>query len=272
MIKTDSHYTIGQSHLYVQDYALAANESLPYIIVSDGCSSAQHADIGARLIALAARHYLLNQMRFLVTVPDARTLANNVAWRAHAAAQLLGVSHTSIDATLLLSFVKDHVAHVYVLGDGVIAVKQKDQALQLIAINYSHNAPYYPAYLTNESRRLAYRDYSAGELKTVDIDGHVTACTDITDPGYFSYPVDSLESIFLATDGVQSFINTELNQLVPLDEVMHALTSLKNTTDAFIKRRMKRALKDWSKVGIVHNDDVAMAAMVFDAEVKGGAP
>ena len=54
----DAYYTIGRLHLFCEDYALHGWEPVPHLILADGCSAAPDSDLGARLLALNARHFL----------------------------------------------------------------------------------------------------------------------------------------------------------------------------------------------------------------------
>ena len=55
MFVVDSHFVKGSSHLVCQDYSSSGFtfNGIPYIIISDGCSTAKDSDVGARLLVRA---------------------------------------------------------------------------------------------------------------------------------------------------------------------------------------------------------------------------
>ena len=60
-MNTDCYYEIGHSHIFCEDYALAGIvNNIGYAIVSDGCSSSDNVDVGARVLAHIAKVFLRN--------------------------------------------------------------------------------------------------------------------------------------------------------------------------------------------------------------------
>ena len=54
----DWYFTIAKQHVVCEDYALTGWEPVPYTIVCDGCSSSEHTDVGARVLAWSAKKAL----------------------------------------------------------------------------------------------------------------------------------------------------------------------------------------------------------------------
>ena len=53
-MNADSAVNIGSTHSLCQDYVIARNpDRAPYVVLSDGCSSSNDTDIGARLLVRA---------------------------------------------------------------------------------------------------------------------------------------------------------------------------------------------------------------------------
>jgi len=55
----DSIFTIGKTHRICQDYAHTGNKNgMFYAILSDGCSSSEHTDLGSRIMVKTAEKYI----------------------------------------------------------------------------------------------------------------------------------------------------------------------------------------------------------------------
>lgn len=263
MIHIDTHYVIGHSHLNNEDFAIAGDE-FPYVILSDGCSSSDHSDIGARMVAMAASEYLDNHLS-LDDAPDPECLATYVALKSEAAARVIGAPASSIDATLLIAYVKNDTVYVYAYGDGSLLIESTRGIQSLTTIDYSHNAPYYPAYRANAVRNREYIESSQGEVKTVNIDGTETI-SPVFEPTVLTFPVSELGKLILFSDGVSSFINTQSAQSIETASIANDLSSFRNTKGDFVKRKVKRVLKNFAKAGVFNSDDISVAAMIFQQE------
>ncbi len=266
MVKVDSYYVMGQSHLVTQDYAISGTEPFPYIILSDGCSSSSHTDIGARLLAMAAKQYLtkkvLNNKRI-----NAKKLILKVASKASAAANNLGAANTLLDATLMIVFMMNNQVYIYVFGDGAIFYTTKSGDFSIINISYSHNAPYYPVYQIDESRDKQYRMKSMNDFK-ISESSKTSQKENIYEPTELVFPVSELSSLLIATDGVSSFYDTKNSKPVKIDSIAKELSDFKNTKGDFIKRRIKRILKKGAATEIYNMDDLAVGAMILEKSVE----
>ncbi len=260
-ISVDSHYVIGHRHLVNQDYALGECAPLPWLVVADGCSSVADSDVGARLLALAARHYLRLALAS-ATPPAVAALARQVSRQARRSAQALGLAPSALQATLLVAFVHAEQVTVFLLGDGAVMAVSGDGSLELVEVGYSHNAPYYPVYYTDPAGARRYRRCSQGAEKWLRQGGRTTTEAVIA-PTVLHWPVAQLRALWLASDGLSSLHHATDPQPLALAEVATTLTSGLVGEGAFVKRRLRRALKHWERAGVVHDDDIGIAAMQF---------
>ena len=261
MINADSHFSIGQSHLVNEDYAISGNDPFPYLIIADGCSSSEDTDIGARLLVMGAKEYLLNHTN-TSSIPNPNEIGLYAAMKAEAAARITNINVNAIDATLIVAFVKGNTAYVYMYGDGTITYIDINDQVHNVDVNYSHNAPFYPSYLVDKARSEQYRALSAEAYKTVHINND---CRDegITIPTVIKLPTDILKILMIASDGVSSFVNIESQEIIDMSIATKAFSDFKNTKGDFVKRKVKRVLKTMAKNGIVNGDDISIGAFSF---------
>lgn len=159
-ITLDSHYTIGQLHLFCQDYVCHGWEPYPYVILADGCSAEPDSDVGARLLVLNARRLL---PRFMAAATDEVgrrachwRLGRRIVRRAARQARELGAD-SALDATLLIAWCDGATVYVHLYGDGCLAARRADGGIMAIQIEYAGNAPYYLSYLLNRERWALYQ-------------------------------------------------------------------------------------------------------------------
>jgi hypothetical protein len=273
MFTADSHYAIGKSHLYCEDYALEGQRPAPFLIVSDGCSSSPHSDTGARLIAQAAREYLQGHLAQRQDAPDYREMGLYVALKAQAAARVIGVAESALDATLVTAFAFGDRLRVHAYGDGLVVTRDLDGAWRSIRIGFSHNAPYYPSYLIQRTRHAEYAEWSVGQEKRVnDSAGQYSGVFDCQEPSQFSFDAARIALLAIASDGLDSFVDRGRRSPVPMDQVVPELLALKNPADGFVKRRMGRALRSYAKRDVWPADDLALGVLLWRANGGGETP
>lgn len=261
-VHVDTHFVIGGGHLVNEDYAAAGLSPTPWMVLADGCSASPDTDIGARLLVAAAREYLTAQRE-----STAAELAVHSAFRAEAAARVLGLPPSVLDATLVAAFIQGDSVNVILLGDGAVCYTDRAGTLHLIEVEYSHNAPYYPAYRLDKDKDDTYRRRSAagGAVKTVRTDGR-TRIEPLFEPTVLRLPVANLESLLIASDGIGSFRHKASGKSLSAEDVARRLTDFRGVAGGFVKRKLKRALKQWAGEGVVHDDDLSIGAMVFQRE------
>jgi hypothetical protein len=167
----DSYYEIGSSHVACEDYALSGTkDGLSWAIVSDGCSSSKHTDVGARILAHTAKDVLL-RMYVLKRLTDKRFMEDGgiesefydmVLERALAARASLRLDYDVFDATLLTAFAVRHpgepdpVWGAFAIGDGSVVVRHAS-GFHDVRLSYQSNAPYYISYRMCKEKDEGYR-------------------------------------------------------------------------------------------------------------------
>lgn len=252
---------IGNTHRICQDYSLAENQCL---ILSDGCSSAPNTDFGSRLLVKAAQ-FCLSQ-----NYPDTQSLLYSIISTANVYSKSLQLSEDCLSATLMFGEIKDNLCKVVVVGDGMLAVRSKDDSLIVYNFRYPSGAPYYLRYELNSNLKSAYfKEF--GDLFTVEIiyyspSMQITSKEEINNssfknPFYFeqTFDLNQCKTLSLFTDGVYSFNQKQ----IPVSEeiVLKEFLSYKSYAGEFVRRRCNKVLKIYKDNGINHFDDFSMGTI-----------
>ncbi len=263
MFISDSHYAIGKSHLTCQDYALSGHHPVPYAILADGCSSSADSDVGARLLALAARDFLSDHFSRTVQAPHYRRLGLYAALKAQAAARAIGVAQPALDATLLAVFTAGEQLFVYAYGDGFIVSRDPRGHWRIVRIEFTHNAPFYPAYLAVPSRLVEYHALSRGEEKRVtDSGAEYQGRFDCRAKSILVFARQDIDLLAIASDGLDSFVDRHNRSQRPAEDLATEFLTLKNRSPGFVKRRMSRALRTLGAHQVLPADDLSIGALV----------
>lgn len=285
----DSYYEIGKSHIACQDYALHGSlDGFEYGIVADGCSSANHSEIGAQMLCHAAKYQigfcirtgLLEKSNIKII---SSVIGNGVFKRANEVIMSYPITRETLEATLLIAIRVSSKVLVFAWGDGVIIAnyeKGDNSYYQTIMkIDYSLNAPFYLAcnddiYLKNcqkkgESNPQCFREtYTLSEEKG------------LSDPVKYSYPfneiymdkcasmvysMERLVSVTICTDGISSYRNG-FKKDIGLETTVPEFIGFKNTTGEFVKKRMIFFGKKVTKNNWHHYDDVGTATIYLNKE------
>lgn len=260
-VQVDAHSVVGHQHGVNQDYVFSSVDPVPYVILGDGCSSSPYTDIGVRLLVLGARQALLNHLAAQL-IPSIDSLAQEAVLHAHATLRLSGLPPATLDATLIVAFVHQGYAHVYLYGDGAVIQVNHTGQHTLTAIEYSHNAPYYPSYRVDKIRDREYRAKSIAHSKSIIVNGNIS-CKNVLAPSYFHIALTNLAALVIASDGLDSVIDTRRPKTLTREEVVEHFLEFRNANGAFVQRRLRRTLKQWAKQGIVNSDDLSVGALVF---------
>lgn len=259
---TDSAYVIGASHEVCQDYARAVvRNGRALAVVSDGCSSSPDTDIGARLCVLS------------------RLLPGNTdvdRWLPAANGRCIGLNlpTATLDATLAVVDVCQDWVEVCVHGDGYVVARNRART-DLIAIQYPDGFPAYPVYMLDAARTEVFHKRSAGRqivryhrLATPTWEAQAEEPPFINRfPGTPSFQLGfaalQVDLVAVLTDGFGSFRRPGPTgpEPVPITEVIDRLFQFKLYSGLFVKRRLKRFLKDVKAEGWVHDDDLGIAAI-----------
>lgn len=247
MIKIDSAYLIGNEHLDCQDYAYhGIVNNIPFIIVSDGCSSAKDSDVGARYLT----HTLVKNIeRF----DSYQSIVDELEY----AIQTYPFSRASLIATIRFAFVKNNKLHLFHYGDGHTII-QKDSNVESIFTKFESNAPFYfyynhTDYLKNSYIDQFYTDPITNEIDTFDVESFINN----TNNFYKEIELTSGEyKVSVISDGIDSIIDP-----LPYYDYKEELVNYRNVTGEFVKRRLNKF-----SVKYKHVDDLSVAAMIINVE------
>ncbi|MBF0100180.1 MAG: protein phosphatase 2C domain-containing protein, partial [Desulfobacterales bacterium] len=225
-----------------------------YGILSDGCSSSEQTDVGARILAHLASAYLIRHQDNLESIayePMGKTIIES----AGQIAELMNLPKTALDATLIIAYELNRQIYIYVYGDGCILYKKSDQPLSITTISFLKNAPYYLSYQLDQARNQSYLDCQL----TKQVGDQIVA---VHTPVQFIFPMEQDAAVMISSDGIESFIDNYGNK-IHVNEAASEFMSFKNVKGSFVKRRIKRAIRDYEKSGRVHYDDISLAAFLM---------
>ena len=266
----DAYFTIARQHLICEDYAFAAFDPIPHLVLCDGCSSSASTDIGARILAASAsktlrEHFEKNPADGL---PAYAEFGYAVANRARHVNEALGLPANALDATLLLAVPNRGQIQVYVYGDGYVLTRDCDGRMGGIHLSFARNMPFYLSYWLDKSRREGYIAANDDGKNVLTIQGcghnHEQAHTvDCDAELLFSFDLKAFTAIALASDGVASFMRIADQQKIPEIEIIEQVLAYKTIKGDFVKRRVRRMLKTYEADGVYPTDDLAVAAMLI---------
>lgn len=264
-ISTDSIFRIGKGHSVCEDYALHFPGG---IVVSDGCSSSPHTDVGARLLSFLAKNETL--LANTLNIDNFGSIANQLK----KISVDLYLFHEFFDATLLIALYIERLNQIRVItyGDGNIILKLKGEyggktLFRLINLSYPNGYPNYIAYKLNKERESEYlitepkleiytRDSVLGEEYVLQKREMVD-----NEPQLFVFDADEYESILLTTDGIETFQHKFETTKPDYAKIAAQFLEFKQTKGEFIKRRINRVIKEYDKLGVHHYDDLAVAGI-----------
>lgn len=279
--ETDSHFLIGKMHINsgkpCQDHALSGNitESAAYAIVTDGCSTGHHTDMGSRILSFATVNAIKEEWeRTRDFTRD--TTSSRIAFQQQVGIQsqrrILGLSTMDLLATCVYVAVSETGGYIHVQGDGVFAVQTKKGEIFMTRLDWQDNKPCYPVYAED-----SYRSYIAaqgGDLTqpalmvqnwSREVDGSYQEVfsqeVSLAD-GLLGWKQDisseelvDLEYISVFSDGI-----TQIEGIDWKDAVSQAL-AFKSPNGEFVKRRLNRMTRDSEKLGKGPLDDIACACV-----------
>src|SRR3989338_401960 len=281
----DDYFHIGQMHLGsgkpCQDYSFSGvYGDAAFAIVSDGCSTGRHTDVGARVIALstvnAVQQWLkaadipINKLGRLVTKQHNYAILKSC--------EAFNLQLPDMLATCLYACLTPTGGLIGIQGDGVIAKVYRDGSITLAAYRWDNNTPLYPAYAAdnynifvkvhgNDSNlsplQVEHHHYNAlGDvqinLQSISLNEAIKGVTQKISGN------EAMELSFLAvfTDGVMQVDGIDWN-----DAVLQLL-AFKNVEGEFAKRRMIRFIKDAKTDGKKGPlDDISYAVIRIDHEM-----
>jgi len=260
---TDHTFEIGKDHHICEDYALSGvMNDMAYTIVCDGCSASDDVDFGARALAFSAREQFTS---FLSPVPE--TFLNFGIKCIGRASEVFktfpSINSQSLDATLIVSMVKDNQLTCFMYGDGVV-VHRSGNTTRVIHVEYLSGAPSYLSYHLDAGRMKNYnKEANLSKLVIDNIDGSFEPKS-LTpfEPVIITAPVSAGDVIMISSDGINSY-RTATEEPIDWKIVMEEFVGYKNFTGEFVKRRMGAFKRKCLKEGITHYDDISCATIVI---------
>jgi serine/threonine protein phosphatase PrpC len=262
-MNSNSYFEIGSSHIICQDYALSGNfKDMHYGIVSDGCSSAEHSEIGAQILCHVAQYNLrLHYDLFLenVTQTTLRSLlGNNILQRANELRKIYPIGRDALQATLLIALVIQDKMWLFGWGDGYFILNSKN-SLITCKIDYpQNNAPFY---LCTDRDAYVNKFGEASIVRVTEIHENTQHCVELPfDTSFFlSSVVSSGDMVTIATDGLGQYLDHDRN---PVLNMVPFILDYPSTNGAFVERTMNFLKRDLVKKGWMHTDDISVATVV----------
>lgn len=272
MISIDTFRRIGASHIFCEDYVLSGTTPFNYIIISDGCSSAKNTEMGSRILCYIARQFLLYRFKeYVFPNLDYDDMGNWIIHNAELTARQLGLSRSCLNATLIIAFEHEGKYYIYMYGDGLCILKNKD-IVNIMKVDFKPlNAPFYLQYRINPLDMDKY--HKMGQVITINhtiIKLDTGNKSDLNERQYaydykamWDYNIDDFPTLLICSDGASSFYkNDDRNDIVPLEIIAKEFLNYKLTKGEFLKRRLKRMLKIYDKEGTKHDDDLTVGAFL----------
>jgi hypothetical protein len=274
---TDNIFVVGSTHKVNQDYVLTNDRNPigivgnPFVVLSDGCSSAPRSDFGSRLLSAAALSHMHRD------VPTEAFLLG-VAVTAQTFCRTIGLPPACLSATLLTARIaSDGSLHTNVFGDGAVAVVYDSGLTVIHEVHFPSGAPYYLKYELDPADKALYFETFGNkyEIRKHTIAPQADKITEVTggelDPQspYFElyHPTEKVKFVALMSDGVFSFQEKTTLNPVPSEMVMKELIAFKNYQGEFVQRRGKRAFEEFAKLGWVNTDDVSIGVLAREDKV-----
>ena len=263
MISTDIFLEIGSQHKVCEDYIIKGNNPEPYIILSDGCSSSDNTEMGARILCHLAKKYLQYRADDLHML-EYRKMGQWIIHNAEMVARQMGLKVSCLDATLIVAFFLDGRIKTFMYGDGSIILRKGDR-VDVFKVDFSNNAPYYLSYLIDDSRHDLYHNMKNDLILTQPSGNEIATYTYAYDYDMTMtfYPRD-FDTLFITSDGIFSFIveSPTERRIVPETDLLNDFMTFKNVKGEYLKRRLNKALKDLNKRDINHYDDLSIGAFI----------
>jgi hypothetical protein len=261
----DTAFVIGDSHLVCEDYPTSyQKDDKCGVILCDGCSSSEMVDVGARLLALTTKDVLSNYPSFSLKQNIITGLQN-----IKSLSMFKDLPQTMFDATLMIAQVYKENCIFTVFGDGVIALKKKnDDNIAIINVSCPTGYPRYLSYKLDTDREINYILNTSPVIDVTRTNKYLLK-KDVDKIQWYAeyfeefYLIKDMEWIALMSDGVHSF-QDENKKEIDYTSIVKILTDFKTTAGDFVKRRLNRFTKECKNLQWTHYDDVSLAAIYFD--------
>jgi hypothetical protein len=265
-MNSDSYFEIGSSHLVCQDYALSGSyKDMHYGIVSDGCSSAMHSEIGAQILCHVARYniqlyydlFFYLHEKFLMPL-----LGNSILKRADEIRKIYPINIDALQATLLIIVAKENRAQFFGWGDGYFIIKTSNR-LHHEKIDYPEtNAPFYLS--TDRESYIDKFGSNTSKIRTENDIGYARQAKieeAFDEPSFHAFIDLSLgDTITITTDGLGQYLDQNKNS-VPDQDIISQIIDYPSIKGTFVKRTMNFLKRDMLKKDWSHTDDIGLATI-----------
>lgn len=298
-IKLDSFYKIGKSHLVCQDYTrIVDTVNGPALIVSDGCSANNEADVAARIISLAAEFAIRKINRGGLRAVDFHTIVHTrmmelfkqmYPWTTDAFSII-----NDMTATLVAAYPDgDGYYNIFIIGDGYAMIEYSTGKINIYNIEIeSINMPcflsykdFLHVYTDDDGGKISVFEKQTRAIKKEFEDGlfpGVKHGFDFTDADIisnsldarspFDFPlvyarchIDDIRRIILATDGVDSYhpINHLGGNKIPAEQILSMFAGFDQHNGVYLQRCYNVINTKTNAAGYAHYDDIGMASLVI---------
>lgn len=289
---TDHYFQIGSAHYSngkpCQDYSRSgSNELIACAIVSDGCSTGGHTDVGSRILTLSTFQAIRDHAKASRGALDTAVVSITSRQQQIISTSkiVLGLEPKDMYATCVYAYLTLNGGFIHVQGDGVVALKYRNGNIKMFRYDWAKNAPFYPSYddadakmyinnphLHEGDERTAlltgietFRNfggaYSAEQIRILPFsEGRNGAVINLS-----IAELTELEYCAVFTDGI-----TQIGKLPRAEEFIDwkdavvEFLGFKSLAGEFVKRRMIRGLKDLEKLGKGPIDDISCAVVRID--------
>ena len=283
----DHHFVIGDDHVMqgkpCQDHALSLEkENIAIAVVSDGCSSGNETDMGARVLTFGTLRALLVHYDVTSSLPSMSTIEAERSIIEKNIRSSLGLTQGDMLATCVCIAITPSGGFAHLMGDGVIAVRMRDGRLLLSRFEWDGNMPAYPAYRQDEfasfiaahggdntAKRFSEERvirYPSGTETNVDLIPMTMSegISGVTRVFSALAVQEEIETIAVFTDGIFQIDGVDWK------DAAEELLCFKNMSGAFAKRRMNAAMKKYRNKGAGPRDDCAYAVIHIErSEAEG---
>ena len=281
---TDHYFHIGSAHYTsgkpCQDYSLSsASDDVACAIVSDGCSTGRHTDVGSRVLALSTMQAIRDHVKASSGVLNTAvvSITSRQQQIISTSRLVLGLDWMDMLATCGYVYLTQSGGFIHVQGDGVVALKYRDGHIKMSRYLWADNMPFYPSYdydSINNFVKAHGGDLDALRLFRTTVSTRLDGTIAEAEDKEFTLreglngvltrlsleELAQLEFIAVFSDGVTQIDNVDWKDAVT------RFLSFKSLEGEFAKRRMMWEIKSLQKTSKGPIDDIAYAVVRIERE------
>lgn len=291
---TDHYFHIGTAHHIAgkpcQDYALSGvYGSIACAVVSDGCSTGRHTDVGARILTLSTLQAICDHAKASNGALD--TAVVSITSRQQQILStvriVLGLERNDMLATCGYVYLTPKGGFVHIQGDGVIALKWRNGFIKMFRYEWDNNTPFYPSYGDGDLQKFATAhggDWNAVRLWQTEVlrdalgnyteerkngftlrEGLEGITLNIT-----QQELEELDFVAVFTDGVTQIGKLNSSDSLDWRDAVQEFMAFKTPAGEFAKRRMIRGIKNLNESGKGPIDDISYAVVRIELVSEEG--